>query len=258
MGTNYVILVVGADPQGTASALGEDLTGGGAQALWSSGRHFEDDPSPGYEPDPAYPDRAEFNPPNEEDMSLYDTAAIRAAWEKGDPAGLSDYDKDIYSAAEKVLDKLLKGGMGALEKETAIYEWIVNEVDYDWTHQDVMAETPRESYTPYGGLVDQRAVCLGYAATFQLLCDLAGVECITVVGATFSGSGDHAWNMVRLDGNWYCVDVTWDANYREQGTSSGREKDWDYFNLTSDEMAKGHQWDYANTPEAVTQGKGRG
>ena len=211
------------------------------------------------EGDSDYPDRTPFVQPNKDDMSLYDTSAILAAWEKVDPSSLSDYDKDIYHAAKKVLDKILKNGMSDLEKETAIYSWIVNNVNYDWTHQDVMKKTPRTSFTPYGGLVNHTAVCLGYATTFQLLMDLAGVECITVVGAADSSQEDHGWNMVRLNGNWYCVDVTWDANYREYGVTRGRERDWLFFNITSDDMAAtDHQWDYANTPEAVTEGNGRG
>ena len=213
------------------------------------------------EADSDYPDRVKFVQPNEDDMSLYDTSAIRAAWESEDPSSLSSYDRDIYNVAKQVLGQVLDNGMSDLEKETAIYSWVVNNVDYDWTHQDVMRETPRESFTPYGGLVNHAAVCLGYAATFQLLCDLAGVECITVVGAAFFSQEDHGWNMVQLDGKWYCVDVTWDANHREQGAvwgTSGPDR-WRYFNITSDEMAEtDHQWDYANTPEAVTKGNGRG
>ena len=193
--------------------------------------------------DPEHPGRTAFIQPNEDDMSLYDTSAILAAWEKDDPSGLSSYDRDVYDAAKKVLDKILEQDMSDLEKETAIYRWVVNNVWYDWTHQDAMKETPRESFTPYGGLVNHKALCLGYATTFQLLCDLAGVECITVVGAAFGSLEDHGWNMVRLDGNWYCLDVTWDSNYRESGVSSGREEDWDYFNVTSDDMADSdHQW----------------
>ena len=205
-------------------------------------------------PDPNYPDRELFTPPNEEDMSLYDTAPILSAWEKGDPAGLSEYDKEIYSAAEEILGEIITDGMTVLEKETAIYTWLTENVDYDWSHMDIMAETSRDAYGPYGGLVNQSAVCLGYATSFQLLMDMAGIECVTVVGAAFHSTGDHAWNMVKLDGKWYCVDVTWDANGRQQ---SGEEYEWRYFNVTSDEMAKDHQWDYANVPEAVTEGNGK-
>ena len=208
--------------------------------------------------DPSFPDRCAFTAPNVDDMSLYDTSAIRAAWASGDSAGLSKKDREIYDAAQKVLKKLVKSGMSDYEKEVAVYNWIVNSVDYDWTHQDRMKDTPRESFEPYGGLVNHTAVCLGYATTFQLLMDLAGVECITVPGAAFSSQEDHGWNMVRINGEWYCLDATWDANYREHG-GSGRQRDWSYFNVTSDEMADSdHQWDYANTPEATAEDRGRG
>ena len=207
----------------------------------------------------SYPGRHDFVQPNMDDMSIYDTSAILDAWERGTPLFLSDYDQDIYNAAQEVLDAVLRDGMSELEKEIAVYHWIVTNVNYDWTHQDVMSETPRESFTPYGGLVNHTAVCLGYATTFQLLMDMIGVECITVVGASSSSQEDHGWNMVWLNGNWYCVDSTWDANYREYGYTRGRESEWVYFNITSDEMAfSDHQWDYDNIPEAVTWGNGRG
>ena len=203
--------------------------------------------------DPDYPDRVRFIPPNEEDMSLYDTSAILAAWEARDPSALAGDDREIYDAAEAVLAEIMRDGMTDLEKETAAYGWLTDNVDYDWTLQDALAETDRRSYGPYGGLVNRAAVCLGYAASFQLLMDMCGVECITIVGAAFSSTGDHAWNMVKLNGEWYCVDVTWDANGREQ---MGADYAWRYFNVTSDEMGKNHQWDYANTPEATAEDRG--
>lgn len=200
-------------------------------------------------PDPNYPGRELFTPPNEEDMSIYDTSAILAAWEKGSPAGLSAYDREIYDAAKEILDGIITEGMTDLEKETAVYIWLTANVNYDWSHMDIMAETSRDAYGPYGGLVNRSAVCLGYATSFQILMDMLGIECVTVVGAGAHSTMDHAWNVVKPDGKWYCVDATWDANGREQ---LGEEYEWRYFNVTSDEMAKDHQWDYDNVPEAVT------
>lgn len=204
--------------------------------------------------DPDYPDRLRFDPPNKEDMSLYDTFAILAAWESGDPSALTRDDREIYDAAKTILAEIMRDGMTDLEKETAAYRWTVDNVNYDWSHMDALAETARRAYGPYGGLVNRVAVCLGYAATFQLLMDMSGAECITVVGACVRNTGDHAWNMVKLNGEWYCVDATWDANAREQ---LGEDHEWQYFNLTSDEMAaENHQWDYANTPEATATDRG--
>ncbi|MDE6261015.1 MAG: DUF4358 domain-containing protein [Oscillospiraceae bacterium] len=251
----FVALFICPDPDGAYAAVEAALNGRTPAPAANTGTPA---PEPTVETGPTPGSRVEYVQPGEDDMSLYDTSAIRTAWEKGDPAELSEYDRDIYDQAKEVLDKVLENGMSNYEKEVAVYSWMVQNVNYDWTHQDVMKKTPRESFTPYGGLVNHTAVCLGYATTFQLLMDLAGVECITVVGAAHRSSSDHGWNMVRLDGNWYCVDVTWDANMREM-TGYGRQENWGYFNVTSDWMADtDHQWDYANIPEAVTEGSGRG
>lgn len=213
-----------------------------------------DDPMPEGEPDPEHPGRIRFVQPNEEDMSVYDTSAILTAWENGDPAGLSGDDRAIYDAAQAVLEEVLHDGMSPFETEATLYDWVVQKIDYGWKHADVLEETPREAYTPYGGLVDRMAVCLGYASSFQLLMEMAGMECITVVGASHASTGDHAWNMVRLDGEWYCVDATWDFAYRE--TMNGCE--WRYFNVTSDYMARtNHQWDYDTIPEATAEDHGK-
>ncbi len=61
--------------------------------------------------------------------------------------------------------------------------------------------------TIYGALVEKKALCEGYAKAFAYLCNLAEIENVIVTGETYVA---HMWNMVKLDGNWYHVDVTWD------------------------------------------------
>ena len=245
----YTVLLACKDAEQTATAF--DRTAG------TLGITFSERNEEFREEDPNYPGRIMFVQPNKIDMSFYDTTSIRAAWKTGDVSELSSYDREIYDAAKVVLNEVLKEGMSDLEKEIAIYNWLVSNVNYDGAYQDVMEETSGESATPYGGLVNRTAICLGYITTFQLLMDLAEVECITIAGASFASQEDHGWNMVRLDGDWYCTDVTWDAN--RQAWGGGGEKDWRFFNITSDDMAAtDHQWDYANTPEAITTGSGWG
>ena len=208
----------------------------------------EGSPEPGPTPSAADPaaGRIPYADPERDDMSLYDTASILAAWESGDTSALSSHDLAIYSRAAQVLGAETAQDMTDLEKERAIYAWLTSHVTYDQTHNSLFSVTPRESYTPYGPLVEGTGVCLGYATTFQLLLDMAEVECITVVGASSRSRRDHAWNMVRLDGEWYCVDATWDEGWPEGS--------WYYFNVTSDYMAAtDHQWDYASVPEATAQ-----
>ena len=214
-------------------------------------------PSPDPEPTPAgvlNPDLdvSGFVPyvqPNASVMELYDTSAIQRAWESGDDSGLSDKDREILERCREVLGEVLTEGMSAYEMELAVHDWLVEWGSYDRTVYDNPNHSGRTGYRdPWGMLVGGYGNCLGYSSTFQLLMDLSGLECITVVGAAFGSREDHAWNMVKLDGEWYCVDVTWD-----DPTGAARNgRHHRYFNVTSAYLREtDHQWDYRNVPEAT-------
>lgn len=193
--------------------------------------------------------RYAYTDPGIDDMTVFDNSAILSAWRSGDDSGLSKEDRQVLNAAKEVFDRCVTPGMSDYDKELALYTWLTKNVRYDRTHYEPQG-APRTSYEPYGPLVEGKGVCLGYATTFQLLMDMAEVECITVVGAAFYSREDHAWNMVRLNGNWYCADPTWDEG--SNVVSFG------YFNVTSDWMAfTDHQWDYASVPEATAEDHGQ-
>lgn len=198
---------------------------------------------------------APFDPPNEYDMTLYDTSAIVAAWESGDESGLSHKDAAILARCREIFAEHVTGDMTDFEKELVLHDALVDLGEYDETVYG--PDTPQgrpDNTNPYGMLVEGYGICLGYATSFQLLMDLAGVECITVVGASSGSTSDHAWNMVRLEGEWYCVDPTWNDPVGGEHVSPHQ---WDqihhtYFNVTSDYMRwTDHQWDYANVPETA-------
>ncbi len=193
--------------------------------------------------------RVPFDPPGKDDMTLYDTAAILDAWDSGNASGLSEKDAAIFELASQVLDEALTPDMTDYEKERALYQWVTGHGEYDQDHYDKLGKMDPDSYNPYGLLHNGKAVCLGFATTFQLLMDMAGVECVTVVGASRGSTADHAWNMVRLDGKWYCADTTWDVGEPPES--------WSYFNVTSNWMTlTDHQWDYENVPEATAEDGG--
>ncbi len=66
-------------------------------------------------------------------------------------------------------------------------------------------------FSAEGAIIDKKAVCNGTAYAFLLLCKIEGITCIKVSGTAFSNSGseNHSWNKVKLDGVWYLVDATW-------------------------------------------------
>lgn len=197
-----------------------------------------------------------FKAPNVHDMSLYDTSKILEKWENRGQNGtpeLSEKDATLYEKCEQVMKKCVTENMTDFEKELALHDWLADNCVYDQSVYDY--ETPDGqpgSLEPYGPIVNGTGICLGYATAFQLLMDLAGVECMTVVGASAGSTQDHAWNMVRLEGEWYCVDLTWDDPTSYSGSMTFQQARHRYFNVTSDHMRQtNHQWDYQNVPETT-------
>lgn len=210
-------------------------------------------PEPERRPDGRYA----YTDPGKDDMTLFDNSAILAAWESGDSSSLSREDKQVLDAAERVFEECVTPEMSDYDKELALYAWLTGNVSYDQSHYEKKG-APRTSYEPYGPLVKGKGVCLGYATAFQLLMDMADIECITVTGAAFMSRENHAWNMVRLNGEWYCVDPTWDMDLWIAAQDGEASVQYSYFNVTSDWMADtDHQWDYDSVPEATAEDHGR-
>ena len=103
------------------------------------------------------------------------------------------------------------------EKLDAYKDEICKLTEYNHTAAD------KANATPYGdpwqliyvfdGKPDTTVVCEGYSKAFQYLCDqsqFANASCYTVDGTMSGGTGEgrHMWNIVKLDGNNYLVDVT--------------------------------------------------
>ena len=140
--------------------------------------------------------------------------------------------------AQTVINKIITKGMSDFEKAKAIHDYMVMNIDYDY--DNYCANTiPAESYSSLGALKNKYAVCAGYALTFKLLCETAGLECDYVVG---TAGGYHAWNQVKVDGKWYNVDVTWD-----DPVSKGKAFDdhkynrYSYFLISDELMYKDHK-----------------
>ncbi len=102
------------------------------------------------------------------------------------------------------------------------------------------AESP---YSAYGCLVEGEAVCEGYSKAFLLLCQKAGIDCISVFGSTTESdkaTTSHIWNKVRIDGEWYNVDVTWDDPVTELGDNYLRH---DYFMVPDELIRRDHTFE---------------
>jgi hypothetical protein len=116
-----------------------------------------------------------YTDPRTDNMAIYKTSFILSAWKSGTPENLPKKDRQLYERCAEIIAQCITDGMTNYEKEWAIYQWLIQNVSYDWRHQDPSQSTPRDSYGPYGALVNGTAVCLGFATAFQLLMDMLDV-----------------------------------------------------------------------------------
>lgn len=87
--------------------------------------------------------------------------------------------------------------MTDVEKALAVNDYFVTNYCYDETYS---------IYTKEGMFTNKTGVCAAYSAAYQyIMKDKLGFQCITVS----SDGMNHAWNMLKIDGQWYHVDVTW-------------------------------------------------
>ncbi|WP_317729197.1 immunoglobulin-like domain-containing protein [Clostridium tetani] len=143
--------------------------------------------------------------------------------------------------AKEVVSSVIKPGMTDFEKELALHDYIVRTADYNVENYN-KGKTTLEDHTAYGVLVDKIGVCESYAKAMNLLLKEVGIDCKYVTGfSKHNGNkgGGHAWNMVKLDGEWYNLDATWNdpvsdrngAQSVNQNASSQATVNHTYFNV---------------------------
>lgn len=89
----------------------------------------------------------------------------------------------------------------------------------------------------YGTLVEKNALCQGYSQSFTYLCSLVGIDSFIVLGVA---NEPHMWNVVKMGGDYYHIDLTWDDPDRPKSPDSVR---YDYFGLTDDRIRELRQFD---------------
>lgn len=127
-----------------------------------------------------------------------------------------------------VADCRAAGCTGDYETALWLHDWIIENASYDMSYS---------YYSADGVLIRGAGVCDSYSKAYVLLLEAAGMEVDRVTG------GNHAWNVVRMDGDWYQVDPTWDdpvlSGYDQ--ARSGFERHL-YFGLPDALMQKDHSY----------------
>lgn len=143
-----------------------------------------------------------------------DGTTVKVVYEET-PTQAAQKQEEIKVKVAEIIAEIITPDMTELEKELAINEYLCNTCEYD---EDALENAEEndflyvddkydDSFTAYGALINGKCVCAGYAGAFKLLADAAGLESVVVTG-TLEGNLPHAWNKVRIDGEWQILDVT--------------------------------------------------
>lgn len=106
----------------------------------------------------------------------------------------------VDKRVDQILDELNIENKSDYEKAKAIYDYIKKATTYSKTE---------DMYSAYGTLIDHQSVCNGYALAFYRLGKQAGLDVVCISGR--GHNEPHLWNAVKLNGQYYLCDVTWDS-----------------------------------------------
>lgn len=115
---------------------------------------------------------------------------------------------------QQIAATIFNESMSDYQKVKATWDWMIENITYDWVTSkkdkgQKVSETEQCGIAPHSvtAIIDGLAVCEGYAVIFNRFMQLAGIESRMILGYSYRES--HAWNQVKLGGQWYNIDVTW-------------------------------------------------
>ncbi len=151
---------------------------------------------------------------------------------------MKKHQKEVEEKMNSVASEIFKPNMTDIEKVRAINKYLVDNGEYDFeaykNKQNLYSEDRfkksfmrdraeslnaellydnEEAYSIYGIAVKGKGVCGSYAMAFDYLAELAGLEARVVLGnVNGQESLGHAWNAIKIDGEWKYFDTTWNDN----------------------------------------------
>ena len=151
--------------------------------------------------------------------------------------------KAVDKKAKQIIAKLITSDMKDYEKQLVLHDYIVNNSRYNTNYYEINS-IPDDEHTAYGVLIKGTGICSSYAKAMHKLFDMIGIESYFVSG--IAGGEHHAWNIVKIQGEYYHLDSTWNDPIMSDGSDFLSH---DYFNLSDNIIAVTHSWDREEYPK---------
>lgn len=152
------------------------------------------------------------------------------------------YQEDIDAVVNRWLSEVPEDADDYI-KSKFVYEKLISTVDYD-------VESPNNQNI-ISVFLGHATVCQGYADAVNVLLDRMGIQSTVITGVANNES--HAWNLVRLDGEYYYLDITWgNSRYLDADATEGNMINYAYLNITGEELYQTHRAEMTfDLPECV-------
>lgn len=156
------------------------------------------------------------------------------------PANAENSNSKLEYAIEQATS-VTDESMTDIEKALAVHDYIILNCSFDTTYS---------KRSIYDCLVKRSAVCVGYALAYKEIMNRLNIECEVII----SREMNHAWNYIKIDGDWYHVDVTWNDPLTEANFDYYSRVMHDNFMLSDDGIKNTepphYDWDTNGLPEA--------
>ena len=150
----------------------------------------------------------------------YDSSVVTGEDENGAYADITynfnwlttaEQEAEVDAAVDSVLAELDLWNKTDYEKIKGAYDWITENVQYDFNNED--NDEYQLCHSTYAAIILKDAVCQGYATLLYRFMLELGIDCRYVSGmAGYVEVERHAWNIVCLEGKYYNMDSTWDRD----------------------------------------------
>lgn len=117
---------------------------------------------------------------------------------------------EAYNAAKEVVNSMPNDVDTDIEKAMYLYDYLTETITYDG---DFIGY---DTVPIYDAMIAHKTVCDGYADSFTMLFNLAGIDAFSVKGVSDRRAG-HVINVAKLDGKYYYFDSTADSAACENG-----------------------------------------
>ncbi|MDO4270848.1 MAG: hypothetical protein Q4C72_08005 [Eubacteriales bacterium] len=152
--------------------------------------------------------------------------------------------EQAWGYAQLLASECVTDDMTDEEKLRALHDALIRLCRYDTeTAEGTSPDGATAPFAADGALIDHKAVCAGYGRAYGMLCEAVGLRAIYIA----SEEMNHGWNAVRLDGQTYFIDCTFDDPVPDRGDYVSDQ----YFLLPADRLAKTHVWDQAFYEQAL-------